>query len=90
MSLMRSPDGGAAGESFRGIAIAAPAGARTAEAIVPAIEPDDRYPERRPPRGYEHRGIEMSPKESPDREIRSRQSNRVAAGAVASGGVPER
>ena len=28
----------------RGEAIAALAGARTAEAIVPAIEPDDRYP----------------------------------------------
>ena len=29
--------------SFRGQAIAAVAGARRAEAIVPAIEPDDRY-----------------------------------------------
>ena len=33
-----------ASESFRGEGIAAVAGARTAEAVVPAIEPDDRYP----------------------------------------------
>jgi hypothetical protein len=31
---------------------------------VPAIEPDDRYPERRPPRGHEHSGIQMSPNQS--------------------------
>jgi hypothetical protein len=35
--------GRAADECVRGEAIAALAGARTAEAIVPAIEPDDRY-----------------------------------------------
>ena len=28
--------------------------------MAEVIEPDDRYPERRPPRGPGHRGIEMS------------------------------
>jgi hypothetical protein len=37
------PGRSAAGDCLRGEAIAALAGARRAEAIVPAIEPDDRY-----------------------------------------------
>ena len=47
----------------RGEPTVALAGARTAEAIVPAIEPDDRYPRRRLPGNCRRRGIEMSPKE---------------------------
>ncbi len=50
----------------RGEAIAARAGARTAEAIVPTIEPDDRYPGIAPLRSYRRRGIEMSPNRSRD------------------------
>jgi hypothetical protein len=45
----------------RGEGIAALAGARTAEAIVPAIEPDDRYPGIARRESYRRRGIEMSP-----------------------------
>ena len=48
----------------RGEPIAPLAGARTAEAIVPAIEADDRYPGRRMPGCFRRRGIEMSPKDS--------------------------
>ena len=47
---------------MRGKPIVGLVGARTAEAIVPAIEPDDRYPGRRPPENCRRRGIEMSPK----------------------------
>jgi hypothetical protein len=48
----------------RGEPIAAWAGARTAEAIVPAIQPNDRDPGPHPPGGYRHRGMEMSPTQS--------------------------
>jgi hypothetical protein len=37
-----------------------------AEAIVPAIEPDDRNRGRCPPGNYRRRGIEMSAKQSHD------------------------
>jgi hypothetical protein len=45
--------------------MAALTGARAAEAIVTAIDPDDRYPRRRPSRGSRRRGIEMSPLQKP-------------------------
>ena len=38
--------------SMRGEPIASLAGARTAKAIVPVIEPDDRHPGHRPPEGH--------------------------------------
>ena len=56
----------AAHDPFRGEPIALLAGGRTAEAIVPPIEPDDRYPGRRPPGGSRRRGIEVSPTRSRD------------------------
>ena len=75
---------GAAGQLSAWRGIAAPAAARTAEAIVPAIEPDDRYwasPSGKP----RSRGIEMSLKQPQDprrgeaQKHSSRQSRRSAA-----------
>lgn len=65
-------------DRVRGEPRAALQGAQTAEAIVPVIQPDDRYPGRRPPGGYKRHGLEMSTKQSRIPSTPDVESNRVA------------